>query len=122
MITRIRNASLVRKDQAIIPFSKLKLAIAKILEKEGYLSGIEEKNTEHGNVLALGLKYVKGEPVIRGVKRISKPGRRVYNGYQDLPMWTPELGVAILSTSQGIMTHREAKKKKVGGEIICEIY
>ncbi|MFA6909097.1 MAG: 30S ribosomal protein S8 [Patescibacteria group bacterium] len=122
MITRIRNANMVHKDELLIPHSKMKLAIARILEREGYVKAVEEKKDNKQTWIHVSLKYVKGEPVIRGLRRISTPGRRVYNGYQHIPVSTPELGMAIVSTSQGIMTSREARKKKIGGEILCEIY
>lgn len=122
MITRIRNANLVRKSEVWIPHSKMKLAIAQTLEREGFIKSFDEQKKDEFKWIRVTLKYVGGEPVIRGLIRISKPGRRVYNGYQEVPMQTPRLGITILSTSKGIMTQREAKKQKVGGEILCEIY
>lgn len=123
MLTRIRNANMVRQARITMPHSKLKLAIAQLLSKEGYVGKVEETKDELGRpLLSIGLKYARGEAVIRGIKRISKPGHRVYQGYDELPVWTPELGIAILSTSKGIMTHREAKRQKIGGEVVCEIY
>ncbi len=122
MLTRIRNASMVRKARLLVPHSKLKLAIARILQQEGYIANVEKQDENGRPMISIDLKYAHGGPVIRGIRRISKPGRRVYNSYDQLPVWTPELGISILSTSSGIMSHREAKKRKVGGEVLCEIY
>ena len=121
MLTRIRNASLVHKKEAVVPFSKIKLAIAKILVKEGYLLGAEEKKDIHPFLL-LTLKYEDGEPVIRSLKRISKPGHRVYVKNEELKSVLNGFGTSILSTPQGVMTNNEARKNKMGGEVICEVY
>ncbi|MBU0597948.1 30S ribosomal protein S8, partial [Patescibacteria group bacterium] len=124
MLTRIRNAVLVNKKNVVIPFSKIKFEMSKILEKEGFISGFEKiDNTENNNsTLKLNLKYKSGEPVIRGLKKISTPGRRVYQGYKEIPKILPSLGVLIVSTPRGLLTNQEAKKQKAGGELICEIY
>lgn len=121
MITRIRNANLIKHKEVLVPFSKIKLAIAEILKKEGFIKKVEKINEDHGQI-KIELKYKQGQPVITDLKRISKPGRRVYKRYREIPRMLPTLGIAILSTPRGLMTHEEAKKQKVGGEIICEIY
>jgi small subunit ribosomal protein S8 len=121
MLTRIRNASMVRKAVATVPASKLKLAIAKILVDAGYLSSVEKLGTGHGE-LKLTLKYDNGSSAISSIKRISKPGHRNYAGYGDLPRVLSDRGIAIVSTSQGVMTNKEARKRKLGGEVLCEIF
>jgi small subunit ribosomal protein S8 len=123
MLTRMRNAVLVKKAEVLLPFSKIKFAIAKILAREGFIVGTEkvEKAGEVQAKLRIVLKYKKGEPVLRGIKRVSTPGRRVYYSYRDIPRILPSLGMMIVSTSRGLMTNIEAKKEKLGGEIICEV-
>lgn len=121
MLTRIRNASAVRKPEVRVPYSKLKLAIAKILSAEGYLAGIEKISTGHGE-LRLELKYEDGQAKIRNLRRVSKPGRRLYSGHGDLPRVLSDRGIAIVSTSQGVMTNKEARKRKLGGEVLCEVF
>ncbi len=121
MLTRIRNAALVRKAEVIIPFSKIKLEIAKIMEEEKFISGLEILEKERQ--LKVFLKYGKeGSSVIRKLTRISKPGKRVYASKDNLPKVLGGLGVAIISTSGGLMTAREAVKVGLGGEVLCEIY
>jgi len=124
MLTRIRNASLVRKDHVIIPFSKIKFEMANLLEQEGFISRVEDedKDSIKNHNIKINLKYKGKTAVIRGVKRISKPGRRVYQNYLEMPRILPSLGLLIISTSKGLMTNIEAKKHKIGGEIICEIF
>lgn len=121
MLTRIRNSNLARKETVLVPYSNIKFSIAKILEKEGFVKNVEKIDDDYGQI-KIGLKYKNKEPVIQGLKRVSKPGRRVYNGYRKLPRIMPTLGIFIVSTPQGLMTHRQAKKGKLGGEIICEVY
>ncbi|MFH1597481.1 MAG: 30S ribosomal protein S8 [Patescibacteria group bacterium] len=129
MLTRIRNASAVNKEEVVIPFSKMKWEIAQILEREGFIKGAEKTKevnsfgSEFDNI-TVGLRYseIDGQPLVRKIKRVSTPGRRVYKKYQAMPHVLGGLGIAIISTSAGIMTNKEAKKKKVGGEIICEVY
>jgi len=120
MLTRIRNAALARKAEVNVPFSKVKFAIAKILEKEKYLAAVEavEDKTE----IKITLKYEDEKSVITMIKRMSKVGRRVYAKKDALPRVLNGLGIAILSTSKGIMTNREAKHLGLGGEVICEVY
>lgn len=121
MLTRIRNASMVRKAEARVPASKLKLAIAKILVDNGYLSSVEKLGTGHGE-LRLVLKYDNGVSAISNIKRISKPGHRNYAGYGELPRVLSDRGIAVVSTSQGVMTNKEARKRKLGGEVLCEVF
>lgn len=122
MLTQIRNVLMIKQRSVVIPFSKLKLALAQIIEKEGYIESIE-KIDKKPTSLRIVLKYGEDKkPSITSLKRISKPGRRVYVKWNKLPWVLNNYGVAIVSTPQGLMTNREARKKKIGGEIICEIY
>ncbi len=130
MLTRIRNAQAVKKESVVLPMSKIKYNIAKILEQEGYIERMEvikTKSLKNGSSvfdeLKIVLKYKKeGSPVITSLERISKPGRKVYVKKDELPRVLNNLGFAIISTSRGLMTNREAKREKLGGEVICEIY
>ena len=121
MLTRIRNASAVKKPEVRVPYSKMKLAIAKILNAEGYVAAVEKLSAGHGE-LRLELKYEDGQSKIRDLHRVSKPGRRMYAGYGDLPRVLSDRGIAIVSTSQGVMTNKEARKRKLGGEVLCEVF
>jgi small subunit ribosomal protein S8 len=124
MLTRIRNAVTVKKEETLMPFSNLKLAIANILKREGFITEVEkvDKPDFPQADLRLVLKYKKGDSVIRGINRVSTPGRRVYYSYKDIPKVLPGLGLIIMSTSRGLLTNVEAKQAKIGGEVICEIY
>lgn len=122
MLTRIRNAQLVHKTAVMIPHSNLKRGIADILKNEGYVQGVEEVESEGVKQLKISLKYVANKPVIKELRRISSPGRRMYVGAGNLPYVYGSLGIAIISTSQGLMTNKEARSKKVGGEVLCEIF
>jgi small subunit ribosomal protein S8 len=123
MLTRIRNASLVRHRRVSIPYSKLKEAVAKILVDEGFISGYSVTDETPQPNLVLGMKYTgKGNPVITGLERVSKPGRRIYLGYRDIPWVRSGLGVAIVSTPKGVMTGRQARREQVGGEILCNVW
>jgi len=121
MLTRIRNAQAVRKVEIVLPFSKLKYSLGKILEQEGFVIKTEEIIEENHKLLHLVLKYNHREPVIRMIKRISKPGRRVYMKNDEMPRVLSGLGIAIVSTSNGLMTNKEARARKLGGEILCEV-
>ncbi len=121
MLTRIRNAQAARKGVVEISSSKIKKQLAEILSHEGYLGKVEEDSLKLPK-LVLELKYNGREPVIQSLARISKPGHRVYCSAENLPTILNDYGIAIISTSQGIMTNKEAKKAKVGGEIICSVY
>lgn len=122
MLTRIRNAQAVRKAEVIIPHSKLKLRLAEILTQEGYVRSVNTIKTGSMSEIKVELKYDNNTGVIRGIKRVSTPGHRVYVGSKDLPHVLNGLGVAVVSTSQGLMTNTEARQKKLGGELLCEIY
>ena len=123
MLTRIRNAQLVGHAEVTMPASGLKGAIAKVLKDEGYIEdfAIRDKGGDNGakKELAIGLKYYAGRPVIERLERVSKPGLRVYKGRDDIPRVMNGLGVAILSTSRGVMTDRKARADGVGGEVLC---
>lgn len=121
MLTRIRNASAVKKPEVVIPFSKIKFAIAQILEQEGYVKKVDKKDDNFGEIV-VQLKYENKQPVIRSIKRVSKTGRRIYVGKDKLPRVLNNLGIAIVSTSKGIMTNKKAQKEGIGGEVICEVY
>lgn len=123
MLTRIRNAVLVNKTEVIIPFSKVKFEVGKILNREGFIERIEKTDEfdKKRPFLRIILKYKDKSPVVREITRISKPGRRIYQGYKEIPKILPSLGILIVSTSRGLMTNTEAKQQKVGGEVICEI-
>jgi len=123
MLTRVRNASSARHSQVEIPSSKMKLEIARIMTEQGYVARYELKAGEHGDVIVIDLKYGKNrERVISGIKRVSKPGRRIYARKDTLPKVLGGLGTAIISTSRGLLTSAEAGKLGVGGEVICFIW
>ena len=124
MLTRIRNANTAKHDTVDIPASKMKIAIADILEKEGYITKYEMVEDGNFKVIRITLKYGsdKNEKVITGIKRISKPGLRVYAGKDEIPSVLGGLGIAILSTNQGIITDKEARKLQVGGEVIAFVW
>lgn len=121
MLTRIRNAGMANNKEAIIPFSKIKWQILQLLKKEGYIANVEKVQDIFLSI-KVEVKYNENnKPFIRRIERISKPGRRVYKGYKKLPIVLNGLGLAVISTSYGIMTNNEARKKKIGGEVLCEI-
>ena len=122
MLTRIRNANQLRYEEVEMPTSKMKEEIARILKEEGYISEYKVLDDEKQNKLVLNLKYNKKERVITGLKRISKPGLRVYAKWVDIPSVLNGLGIAIVSTSEGVMTGRDAKNKKLGGEVLAYIW
>lgn len=123
MLTRIRNAVAVGHERVAMPASKLKVNIAQILVDEGFIDRFEISEDGHRNQLELVLRYVeRRRPVIEGLKRVSRPGHRVYAGAQELPRVQGGLGVAVVSTSQGLMPDREARKRRLGGEIVCEVW
>lgn len=122
MLTRIRNAQLARKKNVYIPYSKIKYAIAQVLNNEGYITSFETIAADQNkNNINIELKYFAGLPVIESIKRISKPGMRIYRPVNEIPEILGGLGISIISTSKGVMTGQEAKKTGVGGEIICEV-
>ena len=126
MLARIRNATQSRHPRVDMPLSRLKVEIAKILEAEGYVQGfkvVEPKDGEPQGTLRVLLKYgPRGERVITGIERVSRPGRRVYFGREDVPTVLGGLGTAILTTSRGVMTGREARRQGVGGEVLCNVW
>lgn len=122
MLSRIRNAQLVRKDQVDIPLSKLKNRIAEILKDEGYIGNIEIVAEGDFQLLRLDLKYRQGRPVIEEIKRRSRPGRREYVARDEIPSVYQGLGIAILSTSKGVVSNRQARKLGVGGELLCTVF
>lgn len=125
MLTRLRNASAVGKDSVVMPSSRMRRAIADILLQEGYVSRVEEMPGDSYPSLTVYLKYVEGrekEPVLRGLQRVSRPGRRVYAKKDAIPWIRSGLGTAIISTSQGLLTDREARRRGVGGEVLCAVW
>jgi small subunit ribosomal protein S8 len=122
MLTRIRNAQMARLERAEIPLSKLKLRIAEVLKREGYVADVRSEEGVPGK-LTVVLKYGQGhQGAIAGVRRKSRPGRRVYIGHEDLPKVMNGLGIGILSTSRGIMTDKDARRERLGGEFLCEVW
>ncbi len=122
MLTRIRNAVMVRHDSVLIPASKMKLSIAKILKDEGFISDYEVLRGKPHRAIKIHLKYSdKDQPVLSGLERVSKPGLRVYVGWGEIPRVAGGLGVAIVSTSKGVMTGQQAWRQGVGGEILCYV-
>ena len=123
MLTRIRNGSTARHSTVEIPACKMKAEIARLMLEQGYIAGYDKKQGEHGEVIIVELKYGKNrERVISGIKRVSKPGRRVYAKKETLPKVLGGLGTAIISTSRGLVTSAEARKLGLGGEVICFIW
>jgi small subunit ribosomal protein S8 len=119
MFTRIRNGQTARKASVTMPASRLKLSIARVLKDEGYIAGYAETEVEGKKQLEVGLKYFEGKPVIEMIKRVSRPGLRIYRGRDELPTVRNGLGIAIISTSQGLMTDRAARKTGQGGEVLA---
>ena len=122
MLTRIRNAQMAEKTSVAMPASKLKVAIAEVLKDEGYVDGFNVISGEGGkHTLEIALKYYSGRPVIENIQRISRPGLRVYKGSDDIPKVMNGLGIAIVSTSKGLMTDRKARANGIGGEVLCVV-
>jgi small subunit ribosomal protein S8 len=121
MLTRIRNAQGVEKPDVVMPASKLKVAIAEVLKSEGYIDSVEVSPNSGKPELRIGLKYYAGRPVIERLERVSRPGLRIYRGRDDIPQVMNGLGVAIVSTSRGVMTDRKARSQGVGGEVLCYV-
>ncbi len=122
MLTRIRNANNARHDTVDIPASKLKIAIAQILLDEGYIKSFQVLEGNYQGVIRITLKYLGKEKVITGLRRVSKPGLRMYAGAEDLPKVLRGLGIAIVSTSKGVMTDKQARKEHVGGEVLAFVW
>jgi small subunit ribosomal protein S8 len=119
MLTRIRNAQATEKVSVVIPASKVKQAIAQVLKDEGYIEDFAVRKNDGKAMIEIGLKYYAGKPVIEKIERVSRPGLRIYKGRDDIPRVMNGLGVAILSTSRGVMTDRKARADGVGGEVLC---
>lgn len=122
MLIQIKNAALAKKGTIELPYSKLKMALGNILLKEGYIASIEKIGEDPKADLKIGIKYVNGTSAINDVKRVSKPGLRWYVNKTKIPTVVGGLGIAILSTPQGLMTGRDAKRKGTGGELLCKVW
>ena len=126
MLTRIRNAIMARKTEVEIPQSKMKVELARILKEEGYIEGYSIREDQPYSWIVIKLKFVgerrERRSVITGLKRVSKPGRRIYTGYQDIPWVLSGMGIAIMTTPKGVMTGQTARKERVGGELLCYIW
>ncbi len=123
MLTRIRNAQMRNKNKVVTPASKLRAHVLDVLQKEGFIRGYAQVDYGNGkSEIEIELKYHNGDPVIRSIKRISTPGRRVYSAVRNVPMVANGLGVAILSTPKGVMSDNDAREANVGGEILCNVF
>lgn len=126
MLTRIRNANIRKHPSVAIPYSRVKKDIADVLKAEGYIEGYEVVENNPQNILRVSLKYMGGRrelrPMITKIERVSKPGRRVYVGKADIPWVLQGMGIAIMTTSRGVITGQEARRLGVGGEIVCQVY
>jgi small subunit ribosomal protein S8 len=122
LLTRIRNGQQVKKAKVNCPSSKMKIAILKVLKSEGYIREFEVTEDEKGKQLEISLKYFDGQPAIKEITRISKPGMRVYSSIKSMPSFKNNMGVSILSTSKGVMTNFSAKDVNIGGEVLCKVY
>ena len=123
MLTRIRNGQQARKSAVMSPASKLRGAVLDVLQREGYIRGYAAAESDTGKpAFSIELKYHEGRPVIAELRRISKPGRRVYSGIKDLPRHYGGLGISILSTPRGVLSDNEARQQNVGGEVLCRVF
>ena len=122
MLTRIRNGQQARKDSVVSPASKLRARVLDVLQREGYIRGYQEDEQGAHKSLRIELKYFEGQPAIQHVSRVSKPGRRVYSGAQELPRVRNGLGITIVSTPKGVMSDAEARAQNVGGEVLAEVF
>jgi small subunit ribosomal protein S8 len=122
MFTRIRNATMVRKETVSMPLSKFKKKILEVLHKEGYINGFSEYKKDDKPMLTVTLKYFEGKSVIEKIKQISKPGLRIYKSFHNLAKIKNGMGIAIISTSKGVLSDNEAREKQQGGEVLVEIY
>ena len=121
MLTRIRNGQIVDKTEVVMPSSKLKVAIATVLKDEGYIDGFSVVANEGKSELHIGLKYYEGRPVIERIERVSRPGLRIYKNHDSIPKVMNGLGIAIVSTPQGVMIDRKARAAGIGGEVLCYV-
>ena len=122
MLTRIRNGQRAKKDTVLSPASKLRARVLEVLQREGYIRGYSEDATGVHPQLRIELKYFEGEPAIKHVARVSKPGRRVYSGSRELPVVRNGLGITIVSTPRGVLSDAEARAQNVGGEVLAEVF
>ncbi len=123
MLTRIRNGQQARKDSVLTPASKLRARVLDVLQREGYIRGYSEADITSAQAsLRIDLKYFEGQPAIQHVARVSKPGRRVYSGAQELPRVRNGLGIVIVSTPKGVLSDAEAREQNVGGEVLCQVF
>jgi len=123
MLTRIRNGQQARKDSVLTPASKLRARVLDVLQREGYIRGYSEADVTTAQAsLRIDLKYFEGQPAIQHVARVSKPGRRVYSGAQELPRVRNGLGIVIVSTPKGVLSDAEAREQNVGGEVLCQVF
>ncbi|OYY88702.1 MAG: 30S ribosomal protein S8 [Sphingomonas sp. 28-66-16] len=122
MLTRIRNGQRARKDSVLTPGSKLRARVLDVLQREGYIRGYSEEEMGPAKGIRIELKYFEGQPAIKHVARVSKPGRRVYSGSQDLPRIMNGLGITIVSTPRGVLSDAEAREQNVGGEVLAEVF
>lgn len=122
MLTRIRNGQRARKDSVLSPASKLRTRVLDVLQREGYIRGYSEEQMGPAAGVRIELKYFEGQPAIKHVARVSKPGRRVYSGSQELPRVRNGLGITIVSTPRGVLSDAEAREQNVGGEVLAEVF
>jgi small subunit ribosomal protein S8 len=122
MLTRIRNGLMARHDNVLVPMSKMKLAIAKILKEEGFISDYTVLKSGQHRVIKIALKYMDNQPAITGLERVSKPGLRVYVGRREIPRVYGGLGISIVSTSRGLMVGKDAWRQNLGGELLCYVW
>jgi small subunit ribosomal protein S8 len=122
LLTRIRNGQRARKDSVLTPASKLRARVLDVLQREGYIRGYSEEQMGPAAGIRVELKYFEGQPAIKHVARVSKPGRRIYSGAQDLPRVRNGLGITIVSTPRGVLSDAEAREQNVGGEVLAEVF
>ena len=122
MLTRIRNGQRARKDSVLTPATKLRVRVLDVLQREGYIRGYSEEAAGPAKAIRIELKYFEGQPAIKHVARVSKPGRRVYSGAQELPRVMNGLGITIVSTPKGVLSDAEARAENVGGEVLAEVF
>jgi len=123
MLTRIRNSQMRGRSTVMVPASKMRVRVLNVLADEGYIRGFEDATGKDGHpAIEVSLKYYEGEPVIREMKRVSKPGRRVYLSVKDIPIVRQGLGVSIVSTSKGVMSDASARSQNIGGEVLCTVF
>ena len=122
LLTRIRNGQRAKKDSVLSPASTLRARVLDVLQREGYIRGFSEDDTGKHKQLRIELKYFEGEPAIKHVARVSKPGRRVYSGLKELPIVRNGLGITIVSTPKGVLSDAEARTENVGGEVLAEVF